>query len=247
LQGNTIGSYANRQRLPTDQRSIFQAKADACVTLSGSAAQTCYEDIQNTAYLSATDIFLAQELSTDFYRAEVRGFYGYWNQPYFYALSKGPIPSVETVVAGIHQSVHFTGNLGATVTLSLPLGSVTQTMQIVVVPDTVAINAPGGFHFGNLAFNLQAYVSNALVPSHTFASPLTLTLHYNNATRGPLVEDELILFWWDGNAWVDAACGPYERDVVNDILRVPICHFSEFALGGITNDIYLPLVLRSYP
>lgn len=55
-----------------------------------------------------------------------------------------------------------------------------------------------------------------------------------------------MLYRLDGSGWVDAACGPYQRDTKNNILRVPICHLSNFALFGKPWRIYLPLMLKSF-
>jgi peptide/nickel transport system substrate-binding protein len=228
------GVYPDLQRLPADQRAIYQAKADACLLLSGAAAEACYADIQTTTYLSATDIFLAQSFATQFSSARLRGYYvnnGQWDQ-YFYALSKGDLPVIETATPTSTVTIPFTSTTGTTANVQVPAGAVTQTMTIVAVPDVPAPDAPGGFQLGNLTFNLQAYVDNTLVPSATFASAITLTLHYNDQALGLVAEDQLLLLWWNGSDWVDAACGPYQRDLINNVLTVPICHFSQFSIGG---------------
>ncbi len=240
--------FSQRQRLPPDQTSLYQTKINTCLALSGEAARTCYEAIQVTTYLSVTDIFLAQGLETQFVRAEVRGYYANLaliNQPYFYALSKGPLPVIRAIPPGADQSVNFSSTLGATATFLLPAGTVTQTLNLIVTPDVIAQGAPVGYRLGNLAFELQAHDNTgALVPALTFSNPITLTLYYNTQATGPLIEDQLRLLWLNGNTWEEAACGPYVRDLGNDRLQVPLCHFSKFALGGISNDLYLPLVRR---
>ncbi len=234
VYGYLTGFYANLQRLPADQRSIYQAKADACLLLSGAAAEACYADIQTTTYLSATDIFLAQSFATQFSSARLRGYYvnnGLLDQ-YFYALTKGDLPVIETATPTSTVTIPFTSTTGTTANVQVPAGAVTQTTTIVAVPDVPAPDAPGGFQLGNLTFNLQAYVDNTLVPSVTFASAITLTLHYNDQALGLVAEDQLLLLWWNGSDWVDAACGPYQRDLINNVLTVPICHFSQFSIGG---------------
>lgn len=240
------GVYANRQRLPADQRAIYQAKADACLASSGTAAQACYEDIQNTAYLSATDIFLAQGFAPQFVRAEVQDYYinTALAGPLFYVVSKGPLPTVNTATPGIDQSIPFTSTTGATAGLNIPGGAITQSMSIVIESDLPAYDPPVGFSLGNLAFDLKAYVSNTLISQLAFSSPVTLTLHYNAQAKGAFFEDRLRLFWWNSSAWEDAACRPYTRDLVNHVLQVPICHFSKFAIGGISPHVFLPLIRR---
>ncbi len=62
-----------------------------------------------------------------------------------------------------------------------------------------------------------------------------------------LVEDELTLWYWDGNAWGDAACGDYDRGLGANVISVPICHLSDFVLFGEEKAfIYLPIILKSY-
>ncbi len=52
-----------------------------------------------------------------------------------------------------------------------------------------------------------------------------------------------------GSEWEDAACGPYDRNLAENWLSVPICHLSQFGVFGKTtaSKIYLPLVLRNSP
>lgn len=54
----------------------------------------------------------------------------------------------------------------------------------------------------------------------------------------------MLLLWWDGSQWVDAACGDYVRDLVNHVIQVPICHLSTFAIGQHSRLSHLPLVYR---
>lgn len=246
VQPFLVGTYAYRQRLPDAIKAAYQTKINTCVALTDSAAQTCYEDIQNTNYLDAIDIFLAQPYVRQYLRAEVRGHYVNDSLfgPYFYALSKGPLPTIQTITPSSDYTVNFSSTQGTTAALALPAGSVTQTLDIIVTPDTVTTGEPTGFHLGNLAFDIQAYVGGTPLASLDFLNPVTLTLNYNSQATGSLIEEELRLFWWDGAAWVDAACRPYVRDTVNNTLQVPICHLSKFAIGGPSYDIYLPLILR---
>ncbi|MBN2394805.1 MAG: ABC transporter substrate-binding protein [Anaerolineae bacterium] len=248
VQPYLIGTYAFRQRLPDDQQTIYQTKTNTCLQLVGDAARICYEDIQNTTYLSATDIFLAQGMERRYVRAEVRGYYTNMAMgSYYYALSKGPVPTVETIIPEVEQSVSFSSTLGTTTTISLPAGSVAQATDLVVTPDIPTYGTPTGFRLGDLSFEIEAFNadSGSLILEPHLNNPITITLHYNAEATGVLTEDTLRLFWWNGSDWEDAACGAYVRDVTNDMLHVPICHFSKFALGGTSYNIYLPIVIRS--
>ncbi len=243
-----VGTYAARQKLPDSQMAIYQAKINTCLQKLGKEAQTCYADIQNTTYMNATDIFLAQAKTWHYTRAEVQGYYvNMALGPYYYALSKGPIPVVKTVAPDTEQSVNFNSALGATATIGLPAGSFNQALDIVITADTSVYLEPTGYSLGDFTFEVQAFNSagGTLVLEPRLNNPVTLTLHYDAHSAGALVEDTMQLFWWNGKAWEDAACGDYVRDTVNNTIQVPICHFSKFALGGEARyDVYLPLVLR---
>jgi hypothetical protein len=78
--------------------------------------------------------------------------------------------------------------------------------------------------------------------------PVIVTIHYTDAEIQGIDEDTLILNYWDGNTWVDAACGAYDRHPEANWLSVPICHLSQFGLMGEvkigTSYVYIPFVRR---
>ncbi len=247
-----LSTYANFQRLPDPQRATFEAQAPVCLALSGNAARSCYENIQATAHLSATDLFLAQGTETRFVRVELRGYYPNTlqnRQTSFYDLSKATPPVIAPVAPGEPQILDFSSTLGTTGTVALPASAVTQTLDLVLTPDTAPGSVPGstpaGFALSQLGFTLQAFSGGIPLRDFTFNTPVTITLHYNPQTIGWLLESELRLFRWNGAAYEDAACGPVLRDPEHDLLQVPICHLSAFALGGVPwHTIHLPLLLR---
>jgi peptide/nickel transport system substrate-binding protein len=246
-----LGTYAYRQSLPADQQDAYRAEIYACLALTGSAAQTCYEDIQNDTYLNATDIFLAQGTWKDYVRAEVRGYYinvGMFGA-YFYALSKGPAPTIRNVTASADQTIPFASQHGSTGSLFLPAGTVNQTVDIAVIPAlALYYGNPTGYHLSNFSFEAQAFAGDGtFLPDLTLNNPVIVTIDYNAQTSGYLIEDSLTLFRWNGTAWVDAACGPYTRDAANNRLQVPVCHLSRFGLGGDSYDVFLPLISRNAP
>jgi hypothetical protein len=105
---------------------------------------------------------------------------------------------------------------------------------------------PAGFNFAGQTFNLNAYQEGALLDDFTFSISVTITLNYIESEINGLEEDLLLMYWdEDIGIWLDAACGPYDRHLDEDRLRVPICHLSEFALFvDIPERIYLPLVMK---
>jgi len=78
----------------------------------------------------------------------------------------------------------------------------------------------------------------AILASTTFEEPVTITIHYSDDdVVGIDDEESLILLYWTGTEWADAAstCSPpssYVRDTVNNVLQVEVCHLSQFAFGG---------------
>ena len=148
-----------------------------------------------------------------------------------------------TVVPELEQTMEFTPSLGVTATASIPPGSVTEEIQIVALPEANAFAGPSEFMLGDVNFDLQAYLPDGtLIPDMTFASPITITLAYGAGAYTPEQEAGLVLLYWDGANWVDAACGPYVRDLVNHTLQVPIIHLSTFGLAEPSGLIYLPAI-----
>jgi peptide/nickel transport system substrate-binding protein len=243
----TIGTYGRNQNLPEPLAQAYATKVSTCLTKVGDEARVCYEDIQTSTYVDARNIFLAQKTNSDYLRAEVRGYYHNpaLYGPYLYALSKGPLPTITTVTSGSSATVSFNDGQGSTGSISMPAGSVASDTRVAVTPALNTSGAPAGFRLGNLAFDIQAYmVSDGSPTSLTFTTPVQITLHYTNTSRGLLVEDSLRLFYWDGSNWQDAACGEYVRDPLNDTIAIPVCHFSKFALGGTTLSLYLPMLMK---
>ncbi len=241
-----IGTFAGRQDLPPSMLQDYENKIYECVALTGSAAQTCYETLQNMTYLDAVDLFLAQATQRKYVRAEVRGFYTNMALPgnYYYALSKGPLPVIGTVTPASNQTIQFVQSDETTGSIFLPAGSVTETLKIMITPSTRVSIAPAAYRLAGFSFDIQAYTSPNPLPGLTFPNPVTITLKYDGQTIKPIMEDTLHLFWWNGSAWEEAACGPYVRNLAQDTLQVPVCHISPFALAGKTKDIYLPFITR---
>jgi peptide/nickel transport system substrate-binding protein len=242
-----IGTYASRQSIPTVMRDAYRAKIYQCVGLSGAAARVCYEQLQNMTYVDVTDIFLMQAQNVRTYtRAEVRGYY--LNQGlsgrYFYAYSKGPIPTTQSVTPAAAATATATTEAGTTISATFAAGSVAQQTEIVITPDAEAFDPPDQFLFGKQTFFINAYVNGEPLDTLTFATPVIVEIQYTPAMIGGMPEDELVLAYWDGSAWQDAACGPYVRDLVNNVLQIPVCHLSEFALAGTSHNLYLPVILR---
>jgi predicted GH43/DUF377 family glycosyl hydrolase len=157
------------------------------------------------------------------------------------------IPPITTVVSTTLGSI-ITDTSDLTTTIEIPTAAVTGTTTIVYTSlPTVTVTPSPTFAFAGHAFNLEAYRNNVLILGFTFEEPVTITIEYSDEDVEGLVEDELTLQYWDGSTWGDAACGDYDRDREANVISVPICHLSDFALFGEKETvIYLPIILKSY-
>jgi oligopeptide transport system substrate-binding protein len=77
-----------------------------------------------------------------------------------------------------------------------------------------------------------------LAPDQTY----NLTVHYTDAERGPVKENTLALYSWDGDEWVKEPTSVVEGSA-NTVSATPN-HFSLWTVLGETNRTFLPLVLR---
>ena len=133
--------------------------------------------------------------------------------------------------------------------VTVPAGAVSEEATFLLFPQPSPSQETGILDFAGNSFELTAWDADG--PVTTFTEPLTVTLHYDEASLGVIPEDSLALYYWDEShsSWLDAVTtcsdGEYTRDLEDDWLSVPICHLSEFALMGFeTAWLYLPLITR---
>jgi hypothetical protein len=215
------------------------------------AARTCYEELQALAYQNAVGVYAVQPLERVYLRTEVRGYYyrpgiGY---PDYYALSKGLPPNQQVLNDGEAATAtfpHATG--GTTTTLTVPSDALTESVTLVHTPDSVVhVPSVNGLPTSDVSFDLNACIGGECLSAYTFAVPVTLTLSYASGDVAGLLADTLVLYTWNGSAWVEVVddCGwdtsVYKRPPGQVV--VPICHLSPFVLAG-EYGIYLPLVTR---
>jgi hypothetical protein len=150
-----------------------------------------------------------------------------------------------TVPTDTEITLVYTDTQGSATVIQVPSGAVTEEITLVYTPVETP-TAPSDFAFAGHTFDLDAYRNGSLLSGFTFIVPVTITLQYTDADIAGLDEDSLMLEYWGGSAWVDAACGAYDRHPDGNWLAVAICHLSQFALFGEREYlIYLPLVLRN--
>jgi hypothetical protein len=139
---------------------------------------------------------------------------------------------------------------GRPINVSIPDGAITQPLTLrytIAATRTSPINL---IQTGN-AFHLDAYDGASPLDNITFLKGVTVTLHYDDNDLSEIDEENILLYFWDvdTSSWQEAACGEYTRNLTENWLSVPICHLTEFALFGQSNDadshrIYLPVVIN---
>ena len=139
------------------------------------------------------------------------------------------------------------GNLSSTsgdTQFIFPAGAVTQTITIVyrhlwTDQDTGPLTGIGH------TFEVTAVYSDTgqpaqLAPGQTY----TITVRYTDAEKGPVIENTLAFYYWNGSSWVKEPSSVV--DTVGNTVRATPNHFSLWAVLGETRRIYLPLVLRNW-
>jgi len=242
------GVFANSQDLPQELVDKYTAKITACLALEGDDARLCYEDIQTSTYDDAIDIFLTQSLTRSFVRAELQGYYvnpAKSGLISYYPLSKGALPVVETIDPLAVAAISANSTTGAVLTADIPAGAVDTAISLSITPDIPVFDSPPDYKLGDISFEIQAFdTQGILLDTLELNEPVLFTIYYTDDQIRILDETTLTLFRWDGTDWIDAACGDYIRDISNNSLQVPICHFSDFALGGISYTSYLPFISK---
>lgn len=234
------GTYGIRQRFPQAIKDKYKGKIETClVLLDDAAVRACYEDIQLNTYQDALSIYLTQGLSSLYLNAVVKGYY--YNPGlsglYYYALSKDPV-----VTPGESLPVTIIDDQENQVDFTIPTGTVSNNVQLVILPDVSGQPLDDGLYSSSVGFDIQGYLESDGSPVDlTFDPPLQMAITYTNL---PIIESTLMLYYWNGNSWEDAACGTYIREPDINRITVPICHLSQFQLGGETLPIYLPTITR---
>lgn len=116
----------------------------------------------------------------------------------------------------------FTGTVGMTDTFFLAFTPVITATEQTNQP-------PANFKFGNLEFNLTAFLNDQPQTGLQFAQPVTLTIRYDSATPGELNPETLGLWYWNGSQWSTEGIAIVARNVAEHTITVTIGHLSQFA------------------
>jgi hypothetical protein len=169
-----------------------------------------------------------------------------------YVAAKGTVsPKIEgrllfpslTTVDKLGTTLTFTPGSGLTMYITIPPNAVTQTITLAyantMLPTSLSIGLDG------FSFLLEAVKDGKLLSGFPFSQPIIITFSYTDDSVAGLVEDNLKLYYWDGSAWMDAACGSYSRHPADNWLSVPVCHLSNFSLAA-KPLIYLPYLAQNH-
>ena len=126
--------------------------------------------------------------------------------------------------------------------IHVPPNAIQNTM-IITVSSISRIKAGGpltgiGHLFEVTAVFTPTGAPAVLAPGKTY----NLTVHYTDQERGPVKENTLALYSWDGVDWVKEPSSVVDG-AANTVSAAPN-HFSLWAVLGETNRIYLPLTLK---
>ena len=97
----------------------------------------------------------------------------------------------------------------------------------------------GNFQFGNLVFDLAAYLNNSRLDDFHFANPVILRLTYIPMLLDNLRSEQLTLLYWNGTTWTNDGIIMMVYDEVNHQIVASVTHLSQFALF-VNNPTSLP-------
>jgi hypothetical protein len=130
-----------------------------------------------------------------------------------------------------------------------PAGLVESETRVKLTVRAVPPHPTGPLEYAGTAFDLSAYGPNG-IPVTQFLGNFTLTVGYGEPgleTAGAEAEEELNLYWWDGEFWQWLLpCDGCSHDVEGQRFIVVLDHLSEFAVlaGEPAWKLYLPLIMR---
>jgi hypothetical protein len=149
---------------------------------------------------------------------------------------------------GITTTLRYTDTAGLSTEFSLPPEVASWADRVIVTP-TVA-GPPPGLTFAGHAFELAFQPAGSRSQDAVLTAPISVMIAYSRANiRLVSVEQQLALYWWDGQGWVDAAevCQPATQalmDFQNHLLKTNLCQAGRYALLGPTWRTFFPLVSR---
>ena len=159
-------------------------------------------------------------------------------------------PGAQQVILSPEEdtSLVFTGEDSQT-TIEVPAGAVTEDTLLRLVV-TEPASAPLDMSSAGNSFELEASIDGDVLLDFAFLEPVTMTINYADADINWLKEETLLLYYWDGSQWLDAAttCDPtssYTRDLAANLISLEVCHLTPFGLFAEAQPVqFLPLVRK---
>lgn len=123
----------------------------------------------------------------------------------------------------------------------------------IVTPTEQTGTPPGNLKFGNFEFDLTLFLNNEPQHGIEFVTPITVTISYDPLLLNGVQENTLVVYYWDGTAWVTSGITIVARDPVNHTIKFSISHLSHLAFfaqaptglapidePALTPQLYLP-------
>ena len=155
------------------------------------------------------------------------------------------MPHWPSIPSGSSVTLLFTGTHDFRTEIEVPAGTVPgSTVFSFNVVDNPPL--PSGFAIAGRVFEIDVFSNGIhLTEGMTVSPPVTVTIFYSDSGVSVSNELALRLMRYDESEgiWRGAGCGAYQRDPEQNVLSVPVCHLSMFALFRVS-EIYLPSILR---
>jgi hypothetical protein len=158
--------------------------------------------------------------------AESAGLYTFW--------SALPASAAIPAGGGILESED------GTVRYRFPAGAFSVPVDASHTDRPPSVDAPPGLQPTGICFDLSVTAQSegaAVQP----VKPYTVRIRYSEAQLGPIAEERLALYAWDGSRWLREPAGQIDRDA--NMLTVTLSHTSRFAVFGTSLDQFLPVVV----
>jgi hypothetical protein len=123
----------------------------------------------------------------------------------------------------------YTDGNGMGTSFNMPAGAVSESTSFgygVTEPTEI----PTNLNYAGHGFVMNAYQDGQYVENFQFEQPVNVTIQYSDVDVVGMEEDALLLYYWTGSAWEEAACDIYQRYPNENRLVIPICHLTQFAL-----------------
>ena len=136
-----------------------------------------------------------------------------------------------SLTPGLGYNFSATDASGVMTAIDFPADVFVSEMQVSYIPGLNEV-PQSAVYFANTAFSL--------VPADKNVQPqaaYTITMDYGQDVASAVDENNLVLYWWSGSDWQDAAatCSPgssYERIPDQHRIRISVCQMGSFVLAA---------------